>query len=515
MSHVINISDTIERLATRRLSGLPLSEVIDALPAAVYTTDAAGRIDLYNQAAIDLWGREPDPSNELWCGSWRLFSTDGTPLPHDECPMARALKLGQAIRGEEAIAERPDGSRVHFLAHPTPLLDDMGKVLGAVNMLVDVTAQKQLQAELKTRVEQLELVSELGLVALASEDLEAVFDQAVVQLSKGLKVELVKVLELLPDEDNLILRSGVGWEDGLVGKATVGAGPQSQAGFTLMSDRPVVVTNLQTEKRFNGPRLLLDHGVVSGLSVIIRGQKEVAYGVLGAHCRNRRDFTLHDIHLMQSVANILAQAIERRNLRTHQNMLVREVSHRVKNSLSVIQAIARQSGSSATSVEDFTHRFQQRLNALAVSHDMLTCSDGSGVGLRQLTQQILGNQADSHCLELDIDDLQLSSTGTQSLTMVFHELLTNALKYGALSCNTGKLVVKGQLEGIGATSLYYLTWTESGGPPVSEPSQHGFGSKLISAILQQQCKGELQVDWRSEGLLLKCALPTTSITSDV
>ncbi len=513
MSHVINFSETIERLSTRRLTGLPLSEVIDALPAAVYTTDADGRIDLYNQAAIDLWGREPDSSNEFWCGSWRLYNTDGTPLPHDECPMARALKLGRAIRGEEAIAERPDGSRVHFLAHPTPLLDDMGRVLGAVNMLVDVSAQNRLQAELKTRVEQLEIVSELGIMALASDELEAVFDRAVVRLSKVLDVELVKVLELLPDDDTLILRSGVGWQNGLVGTATVAAGPHSQAGFTLLSKKPVVVTDLRSEKRFNGPPLLFNHGVVSGLSVIIRGKDGAPYGVLGAHCKHRRDFTLHDIHLMQSVANILAQAIERHCLRDRQKLLVREVSHRVKNSLSVVQAIARQSARGATSVEDFTQQFEQRLKAMSLAHDMLTSNDWCGAGLRDLTQQILGNQADFHCLELDIEDLQLSPSGTQSLTMVLHELLTNALKYGALSCSEGKVVVHGRLEGTGETRRYHLTWSESGGPPVSEPDQPGFGSKLIAATLQQQCHGELQVDWRSEGLILKCVLPAKSIST--
>ncbi|WP_160310519.1 sensor histidine kinase [Microvirga vignae] len=133
--------------------------ILEVLPAAVYTTDAAGRITFYNQAAVDLWGCRPELGKSEWCGSWRLFWPDGRPMPHDECPMAVALKEDRAIHDGEAIAERPDGTRVPFLASPTPLHDASGAVIGAVNMLVDMTQrkkaeehQKVLLAELQHRV---------------------------------------------------------------------------------------------------------------------------------------------------------------------------------------------------------------------------------------------------------------------------------------------------------------------------------------------------------------------------
>jgi PAS domain S-box-containing protein len=120
-------------------------ELLNALPAAIYTTDAAGRITFYNEAAVALAGRRPVLGTDEWCVTWRLFKPDGSPLPHDECPMAVALKEGRAVRGAEAIAERPDGSRVWFAPYPTPLRDGSGAVIGAVNMLVDITHSKQAE----------------------------------------------------------------------------------------------------------------------------------------------------------------------------------------------------------------------------------------------------------------------------------------------------------------------------------------------------------------------------------
>ncbi len=125
--------------------GLKAHEVLKALPVAVYTTDAAGRITFYNEAAAALWGIRPELGKSEWCGSWRLYWPEGRPMPHDACPMAIALKEKRAIRGAEALAERPDGTRVPFLAYPTPLFDNSGELTGAVNTLVDITDRKKAE----------------------------------------------------------------------------------------------------------------------------------------------------------------------------------------------------------------------------------------------------------------------------------------------------------------------------------------------------------------------------------
>lgn len=124
-------------------------ELLEGLPAAIYTTDAAGRITFYNRAAAVLWGCEPVLGSAQWCGSWRLRWPDGRSMRHDECPMAVSLKENRPIRGAEAMAERPDGALVPFLAYPTPLCDAAGTLLGAVNMLIDIGERKQAERRLE------------------------------------------------------------------------------------------------------------------------------------------------------------------------------------------------------------------------------------------------------------------------------------------------------------------------------------------------------------------------------
>jgi PAS domain S-box-containing protein len=131
-------------------------DLLEALPVAIYTTDASGRITFYNQAAVELAGRTPTLGTDEWCVTWRLYRPDGTRLPHDQCPMAIALKENRIVRGEEAIAERPDGTRVAFMPYPTPLRDAAGKLIGAVNLLVDITETKRGEEQLRRLSERLE-----------------------------------------------------------------------------------------------------------------------------------------------------------------------------------------------------------------------------------------------------------------------------------------------------------------------------------------------------------------------
>ncbi len=122
-----------------------LRQILDALPAAVYTTDAAGKITYFNHAAVELAGREPQIGRDEWCVTFRLRTPDGKELPMPECPMAIALNENRPVRGVEAIAERPDGTLVPFLPFPTPIRDENGQLVGAVNMLVDITERKRAE----------------------------------------------------------------------------------------------------------------------------------------------------------------------------------------------------------------------------------------------------------------------------------------------------------------------------------------------------------------------------------
>ena len=131
-------------------------ELLDALPAAIYLTDADGRVIFYNDACIAFSGRAPVIGSDYWCVTWRLYWPDGTPMPHDQCPMAVALREDRPVRGAEAIAERPDGTRVPFIPYPTPLHDASGRLVGAVNMLVDITQRRKAEEALRQVNEMLE-----------------------------------------------------------------------------------------------------------------------------------------------------------------------------------------------------------------------------------------------------------------------------------------------------------------------------------------------------------------------
>ena len=141
--------------AALRGSERRLQDLIAAIPAAIYSTDAAGKITYYNEAAVEFAGRRPTLGSDDWCVTWKMYWPDGTPLPHDECPMALALKEGRPIRGKEAVAERPDGTRIPFIPFPTPLHDESGKLIGAINMLVDISERRQAETQQRVLMREL------------------------------------------------------------------------------------------------------------------------------------------------------------------------------------------------------------------------------------------------------------------------------------------------------------------------------------------------------------------------
>lgn len=125
-------------VASLRDAGAGALRHYDDFPAPLYATDGSGRITYFNPACVEFAGRSPALMVDRWCVSWKLYSNDGASLPHDKCPMAVAIRDGRPVRGVEAFAERPDGERTRFRPFPTPAVDEAGRVIGAVNLLVPV-----------------------------------------------------------------------------------------------------------------------------------------------------------------------------------------------------------------------------------------------------------------------------------------------------------------------------------------------------------------------------------------
>nr|WP_237179876.1 PAS domain S-box protein [Rhodoplanes sp. Z2-YC6860] len=152
--HIIGASKIARDITERRLSEIKLRDsertlhdLLTAIPVAIYTTDAEGRITYFNEPAVELAGRRPELGTDQWCVTWKLYWPDGTPMPHDQCPMAIALREGREVRNVEALAERPNGTRVPFIPYPTPIRDADGKVVGAINILVDVSQRKDAESQ--------------------------------------------------------------------------------------------------------------------------------------------------------------------------------------------------------------------------------------------------------------------------------------------------------------------------------------------------------------------------------
>ena len=269
-----------------------------------------------------------------------------------------------------------------------------GAARGAVVTLVDVSEleaarreRQHHQEELARRAEQQEAVATLGVSALGTVEIDDVLAAAVDTVRTTLDAEMAKVLELLPGGEALLLRAGAGWHDGLVGTAEVPAGADSQAGYTLASAVPVVVEDLAADDRFRGPKLLTDHGVVSGLSVIIRGPHG-PWGVFGVHTRRRRVFTRDDVHFLQAVANVVGAALERQRVAEELSASRHELT------LKVAQERLRRAerlASIGTLAAGIAHEINNPVNSILVNAEAaLLERGGDGWDTRAALERIVG-----------------------------------------------------------------------------------------------------------------------------
>ncbi|MFE4106668.1 PAS domain S-box protein [Almyronema epifaneia] len=225
--------------------------------------------------------------------------------------ISKLFGLAQRVdEGEYKVQIKNGEFRIwEFSSAPLNRLADGRRVV--ISMASDVTERKQAETALTKRLKQQAAIAQLSQQALIKSDLDNLFDQTTQLLAQSLEIDFVKVSELLPEGDRLRLRAGVGWRAGLIGQATLSANRNSQAGYTLSVKQPVVVQDLRHETRFTGSDLLINHHVISGISVLIEGVAHRPFGVLGVHTTQPRTFTQDDINFVQTVANVLASALER------------------------------------------------------------------------------------------------------------------------------------------------------------------------------------------------------------
>ena len=421
--------------------------ILNVLPVAIYATDTEGRITWFNESAAELWGQRPALGTSMWCGSWKLLWPDGRLMRHEECPMAVAIIERRPVRGLKAILERPDGSRVPFISFPTPLFDATGEIIAAVNMLVDIGDRTRED----DYAQRLSAIVESSDDAIISKDLDGVI---------------------------------MSWN----------AGAQRIFGFTAEEAVGKPVTILIPEERFDEEPEILAR--------IRRGEPIDHYETI----RRRKDGSLIDVSLSVSPIHNLegrvvgASKIARditgeKRLREQQKLLLNEMKHRVKNTLATVQAIAMQTLRGASRAE--LTAFGARLGALASAHDLLTLESWNRIALDEVITGALVpfREKGRERLVLSVSaNALIDGPKSLLLAMVLHELGTNAVKYGALSNESGQVRLECELDEQSACAKF--RWLESGGPPVAPPEHKGFGSQLIERSL-----GNAQFDYRAEGLV--------------
>ena len=302
-------------------------KILQALPVAVYTTDAAGHITFYNEAAAQLWGVEPELGKSEFCGSWKLYWPDGTPLPHHECPMALALKEQRPITGMEAIAERPDGTRVPFIPFPMPLFDASGTLIGGINTLVDISERHKAEQRIR---ESEARYRDIAAIVESSED---------AVLTKDL--------------------------DGIITSWNHGASRLFGYAADEVIGKPITIL-IPDERHDEEPTIL---------TRIRRGERIDHYETV----RRRKDGSRIDISLTVSpvrdpegeiigASKIARDIAERRRADEQQRLLLREMDHRVKNLFALAGGVVALSARTATSAAELSSAVRDRLIALARAH---------------------------------------------------------------------------------------------------------------------------------------------------
>jgi len=443
--------------------------MIDVFPLATFICGPDARLLRYNRRAEELWGFAPQTDGHRFGGARRLYRADGTLIPPSERPVEQVLRTGVGLRDFELIVERQDGSQIRVLAHIEPLFDENGRIVGAVNCMQDITAARRVEDAWRE----------------SEQRLAATYAHAAIGITEV-------------DEEGRVLRTNAaasaisGYDrDELIGT--------SLFDITHPDDREWDRDNYRDQVKGKDP------GYIVEKRLIRKDGRMIWVDVRSSTVRDATGRFLYGIRVVHDIT-------DRKHAEMQQKLLLDELNHRVKNTLATVQSLATQTLRSAASPEDFRRTFEARIVALSRTHDLLTRRSWQGADLADVVMQQLGPYA-LHPPRLDMrgEAVALTPRAALTLSMVVHELATNAAKYGALSTPEGRLQVHWTVERRDADAgqaadRVTLTWQERGGPPVVAPERRGFGSRLIERSTSE-LDGEGQLEFDPAGLRYWITIP--------
>ncbi len=381
------------------------------------------------------------------------------------------------------------------------------------------TAEPELSVEaLRLRVRQQELLSEFGVLALKGTPFPELLDHAARLVAEGLKAEFAKVLKYLPEDKRFLVCAGVGWDPEVVGKATVGADMASPAGYALHTGKPVISNHLDIEERFRTPELLVEHGIRRAMNVILQGDGK-PYGVLEVDSRSEGEFAQSDIVFLQGVANILGMAIERQrmegNLRQaldRQQLLIKEVNHRVNNSLSIVASMLHlhASGAESNEVRHELREASSRIAAIARAHQRLYKSDridtlDLGAYLTEVCKDLNDSMPSCEVSVSAEEGIEIRTDRAIPAVLLVNELITNAAKYAypAGNCHVWVTLSRAPNDNV----LISVRDEGVGLPPTFDlKSGRRLGMRLVGSF-SQQLQGDLQVLRKDPGTDFVLTMP--------
>jgi len=437
------------------------TKLLEILPVAVYITDANGFITFYNEAAAEFWGQRPELHKTKWSGSCRFYTVDGEEILPEKGPIAETLRTGEPSR-IECITERPDGTRIHTLSFPSPLKDGDGNIIGAINLLTDDSERHQ-RAEAFTRLAAIVSSSDDAIVTKTLSGRVTTWNKSATRIFGWEEREMIgqPITKIIPPEL---------WNEETRILARIGRGEH--------------IDHYETVR-------LAKDGRRVDVSLTVSPLHDRAGKVIGA-------------------SKVARDISEKKRTEEMQQLLLGELNHRVKNTLAIVQSIATQTLHSAHSPQEFAKTFSGRVQALARAHTLFTRDAWQGTDIHDLVrEQLLLNDEDDNRISFSGTALALEPQSALSLSMILHELGTNARKYGALSVPGGQLSLTWDVSAPGEPGnepRMTLQWVERGGPLVHSPLRHGFGSTLIEKGLKAH-GGEASIQYDPKGLICEISLP--------
>jgi PAS domain S-box-containing protein len=477
---------------------------LDAGQVGIWSWDLRSHQITWSTKLEDFHGRSPDSLD----GALSIVPQDFP--PQDAAGVLAAIHqtfhTHEPCRLEYRLPGQPGHEERWFEALATAIVQD-GVAVQILGMCRDVSERLRVNREVRIRARQQETLARLGERALTETNLQKFFNEVVATVGEILDVELVKILELLPGDAELLLRAGIGWRAGVVGNTHVSTGRDTQAGYALASGRPVILEDLASETRFAGSVLLHEHVVVSGLAAPIAGRDGRAYGVLGAHSTKRRKFNDYDVSFLAAVANVVAGAIQRRQLDQRHELMIRELRHRSGNLFSQLLALFSQTAKNSRTVAELVAKYEARVLALANAHRLITEGGWKSTSLNELLNTLLAPFLDR--ISFHGPNVFLEPDPTFGLSMAVHELATNASKHGSLSEPAGHVDLTWSVTRTQQGLTLVLDWKESRGPTPKRNRRPGFGSRLIGMVIERQLNGQVEQSFGPDGLQAKLTVPLT------